>query len=423
MKDNTLAAALTRLGHDALLIPTYTPIRTDEEDVSQGRVFFGGVNVFLQQKSRLFRHTPWLFDRLLDFPRLLRWVSRFAARTRADQLGDLTVSMLQGRSGKQQKEVRKLVRWLATDFRPDVVLLTNVLLSGMVPALRQDWGGPILATLQGDDIFLEALPPDDRRRAIELIRQNCNGVSGYFATSEYYADFMAGYLGLPRDRMHVVHPGLNLKGHGGPREFRERPPYTVGYFARICPDKGFHNIVEAFRLLRKMPDAPACRLRVSGWLGENYRPYFADQMAKLRDAGLAGDVEHVECPTHADKVRFFQSLDVLSVPTTYREPKGLYVLEAMANGVPVVQPRHGAFPELIEATGGGRLVEPNDPASLAECLRQLLADAPLRRRLAEDGKKSVFARFTAERMAAETVAVLGQYHQQHAPAPAEAVPS
>src|SRR5205823_7030285 len=87
MRDNTLAAALTRAGHDALLIPTYTPIRTDEPDVSRPRVFFGGINVYLQQKSLLFRHTPWLFDRLLDFPRLLRWVSRFAMRTSPDRLG------------------------------------------------------------------------------------------------------------------------------------------------------------------------------------------------------------------------------------------------------------------------------------------------------------------------------------------------
>jgi glycosyltransferase involved in cell wall biosynthesis len=426
MKDNTLVSALTRLGHDALLIPTYTPIRTDEDDVSQGRVFFGGINVFLQQKSGLFRHTPWLFDRLLDFPRLLRWVSRFAIRTRPDQLGDMTISMLLGRSGRQRKEVHKLVRWLATDFRPDVVVLTNVLLSGIVPELKTDWGGPVLGTLQGDDIFLEALPVDDRRRAIELIRKNCEAVDGYFATSGYYADFMAGYLGLAREHMYVVYPGINLTGHGGPSEFRDRPPYTVGYFARICPDKGFHNLADAYMRLRRMPDVPPTRLRLSGWLGENYRSYFDEQMRTLADAGLAAEVEYVECPTHAAKVRFLQSLDVLSVPTSYREPKGIYVLEALANGVPVVQPRHGSFPELIAATGGGLLVEPEDPAALAIGLRQLLCNAPHRRRLGEDGQKAVRARFTAEQMARETAAILAQYHHRHtpkSPTPAEAVPS
>ncbi|MSR51889.1 MAG: glycosyltransferase family 1 protein [Gemmataceae bacterium] len=420
MKDNTLAAALNRLGHDALLIPTYTPIRTDEENVSQKRVFFGGINVYLQQKSWLFRHTPWLLDRLLDFPRLLRWVSRFAIRTKADQLGDLTVSMLLGDDGKQKKEVDKLVRWLSQEFRPDVVVLSNVLISGLVPALKEHWKGPVLATLQGDDIFLEGLQPQDRKRCMELIRKNGKSLAGYFATSTYYANFMAGYLDLPREQIHVVAPGISLKGHGGPRDFHEKPPYTIGYFARICPEKGFHHLVDAFRILRQTPGAPECRLHISGWLGENNRAYFDEQMAKLQEAGLGGDVEHVECPTHEAKVRFLQTLDVLSVPTVYREPKGIYVLEALANGVPVVQPRHGAFPELIEATGGGLLVEPENPTALARELSRLLQDVSLCKQLSERGQAAVHSQFTAEVMACATVEILAHYYAQQ---PFEAKPT
>src|SRR5436309_7630508 len=130
MHDNTSAAALTRLGHDVLLVPTYTPIRTDEEDVSQKRVFFGGINVYLQQKLSLFRHTPWFLDRLLDAPRLLRWASRFAVKTQARDLGELTVSVLRGEHGRQRKEVAKLVRWLEREVRPGLVNLTSALLSG-----------------------------------------------------------------------------------------------------------------------------------------------------------------------------------------------------------------------------------------------------------------------------------------------------
>jgi hypothetical protein len=191
MHDNTLVAELQRQGHDALLIPTYTPIRTDEIDVSQHRVFFGGINVFLQQKSALFRHTPWFLDRLLDFPRLLRWVSRFAVRTQAEQLGELSLSMLRGEHGFQRKEIAKLSRFLANDVKPEIVVFTNVLLSGMVPGMRERLQVPILGVLQGDDIFLEALPEKYRRPAIDLIRDNCRGFAGFIATSHYYADFMA----------------------------------------------------------------------------------------------------------------------------------------------------------------------------------------------------------------------------------------
>jgi glycosyltransferase involved in cell wall biosynthesis len=417
MRDNTLVTALRALGHDALLIPTYTPIRTDEPDVSQRRVFFGGINVYLQQKSWLFRHTPWLLDRLLDFPRLLRWVSRFAVRTRYSTLGELTVSMLRGKDGKQRKEVAKLTGWLAAEVNPDVVLLTNALLSGIVPDLKDRLGVPVLITLQGDDIFLDALPEPDRKRCVELIRKNGERVDGYICTSRYYADHMAEYLGLPREKMRVVYPGINLHGHGPPVKVRAEPPHVVGYFARVCPEKGFHHVVDAFIELRKMPGAAPCKLRASGWLGENNRAFFEQQVAKLRAAGLADDFEYVESPGHAEKVRFLQSIDVLAVPTTYREPKGLYVLEAWANGVPVVKPRHGTFPELIEATGAGLLVPPDDPVALAEGLRHALSDVEFRERAGKAGAAAVAGRFSAEAMARETVAALEQYVKRAEPTP------
>jgi glycosyltransferase involved in cell wall biosynthesis len=405
LHDNTLAAALLALGHDALLIPTYTPIRTDEPNVSQGRVFFGGINVYLQQKVPLFRHTPWMLDRLLDAPRLLRWVSRFAVKTQAERLGDLTLSMLRGEHGHQRKEVAKLAHWLATEVRPEIINLTNALISGMVPEIKRRLPVPVLCTLQGDDVFLESLPEPHKSESLALIREHCRQIDGFVATSSYYADFMTGYFGIPRDRIAVIYPGLNLSGHGGsfnpePAATEGRPP-TVGYFARISPEKGLHVLADAFQILHDQ-NRP-CRLRVSGWLGGQNRPYFENIRSRLQRAGHGDHFHHVDSPDHASKVRFLQSLDVLSVPTVYREPKGLYVLEALANGVPVVQPRHGSFPELLEATGGGLLVNPEDPADLARGLAQVLDNLPLRQELGRKGKEAVHAHFHAERMARETL--------------------
>ncbi|MCE9530792.1 MAG: glycosyltransferase family 4 protein [Planctomycetes bacterium] len=407
MKDNTLVSALIKQGHDALLIPTYTPIRTDEDDVSGQRVFYGGINVYLEQKSWLFRHTPWILDRILNFPRLLRWVSRFAVRTQAQQLGALTVSMLRGHDGKQRKEIAKLLSFLKSEAKPDVIILSNLLISGLVPDVKAALGCPVLGTLQGDDIFLDALPAKDRERCIELIGENTRQIDACIATSGYYADFMARYLKLPREKIHVVPPGINMKGHGGPREFRNKPPYTIGYFARICPEKGFQHFAEALRIFQQMPGTPPFRAKVSGWLGENNRKFFEGEMAKIRTAGC--EIEHVPPPDHAGKIAFLRSLDVLSVPTVYREPKGIYLLEAWANGTPVVQPRHGSFPELIEATGGGLLVEPNDPRALAEGWRRLFDDPALRRDCVANGSAVVEARFTAEQMAFATIDILKRY--------------
>lgn len=410
MRDNTLVAALGQLGHDAVLIPTYTPIRTDEEDVSRGPMFFGGINVYLQQKFALFRHTPWFFDRLLNFTPLLRFVSRWAARTQAKDLGELTVSMLQGEHGNQRKEIDKLVSWLADDLRPQVVNLTNALLSGLVHELKARLPGvPVLCSLQGDDIFTESLPEPYKAQALRLVRQHASQIDGFVATSGYYADFMAGYFAVPRQKVHVVHPGLNLAGHADPRPARAAAPFTIGYFARICPEKGLHHLVEAFIRLRRMPGTAGARLHVSGWLGEGNRGYFHEQRKRLGSEGLLADFTHVECPDHASKVRFLRQLDVLSVPTVYREPKGLYVLEALANGVPVVQPRHGSFPELVEITGGGVLVEPDSPAQLAAALRELIDDPGRLEQLGSRGRAVVHDRFHAARMAEETVAVYRRY--------------
>ncbi|MCS7045464.1 MAG: glycosyltransferase family 4 protein [Gemmataceae bacterium] len=429
LRDNTLAAALIAQGHDAVLIPTYTPIRTDEESVAQPRVFLGGINVYLQQKWPLFRYTPRFVDRLFDWPPLLKWVSRFAVSTRAEQLGELTLSMLRGEHGHQKKEVVELVQWLSRDVRPDVVVLSNVLISGLVPKLCREWPRPIVGTLQGDDIFLEALPTSIRREAKRLIRENCAVLAGYLTTSRYYADFMAEYLDLPRERIAVVYPGINLQGHGiaaappgvnastaalpaASVDGRPTPsapssrPFAIGYFARICPQKGLHLLIEAFRLLKKSPGLPACRLRVAGWLAAEHRGYFDEQKRRLADDRLLSDFEHHDCPDLASKVRFLQGCDVLSVPTVYREPKGLYLLEAWANAVPVVQPRHGAFPELIAATGGGLLVPPGDPVALADGLRRLLTNPSEARELGRRGQAAVRERFHAAVMARETVQVL-----------------
>jgi glycosyltransferase involved in cell wall biosynthesis len=409
LHDNTLTAALHALGHDALLVPTYTPIRTDEPNVSQRRVFLGGLNVYLNYKSGLFQRLPRFVHRLLDRPGLLRALSRFTATPDYAALGAMTLTVLRGEDGRQREEVDRLIRWLADDVKPEIVTLSNVLLSGIAPALKHRLNVPILAYLQGDDIYLDALRPEHRQQAIELIQQNAKHLDGYIATCGYYADHMAGYLGLPRSSIEVILPGINLAENGGAREPRTEPPYTVGYFARIAPAKGLHVLADAYIQLRKMPNAPPCRLRASGWLGAEHKPYLDEIRRTLASAGLASEFEYVDCPDHAGKVRFLQSLDVLSVPTTYREPKGLYVLEALANGVPVVQPNHGSFPELIAATGGGLLVSPDDPVELANGLHRLLTDPAQRLELGQKGREAVHEHFSAAGEAGRTVGVLRRF--------------
>src|SRR5258708_25133629 len=124
MRDNALAAELKRQGHDVVLMPVYTPTLTDEENVSENQVFFGGISVYLQQKSSLFRHTPAFVDKLLfDNEWALRKASQSSIGVDPQFLGEMTVDMLRGERGPIGKEDRKLIKWLETEPKFDVITL------------------------------------------------------------------------------------------------------------------------------------------------------------------------------------------------------------------------------------------------------------------------------------------------------------
>ena len=405
LHDNTLAAALRALGGDVLLVPTYTPLRTDEENQSEHRVFYGGINVYLQQKSSLFRHTPWLLDRLLDSPALIDWVTRGAASTEAEKLGDLTVSMLHGEEGLQRKELEKLIYWLRSEAQPDVVHLSNAMLMGMAREIRRELRVPVVCTLSGEDIFLEKLSEPHYSAARQALRERAADVDAFVSLNAYYADFMADYLSVPREKIHVIPHGLKLAGHSQRPPRKSDAPLTLGYFARVCPDKGFHLLVEAFRLLSGHPELPTLRMRAAGYLGQGDRPYLEQIQREIVDAKLADRFEYVGEVDRLGKIEFLQSLDVMSVPTIYRESKGISILECLANGVPVVLPAHGTFPEIIEDTQGGRLCVPNDPRSLAEAIRELLLNPAVARGHGSQGHSAIHDRYHDRLMAERTLAL------------------
>ena len=409
LHDNTLAAALQRAGHEVALVPTYTPIRTDENDVSIDRVFYGAINVYLEQKVPLFRHLPHVVGRALSSPRILGWVSRIGSSIDAGRLGDLTLSMLQGEHGRQSHELDELVDWLADEFRPEIVHITNSMLVGMARKMKERLGVPVVCSVQGEDIFLEQIEEPFHTLVRDTLRERARDVDGFVATSRYYAGFMTDYLGVSPERMHQVRLGLKLEGHGAPPPDRGSRPFTVGYLARVCPEKGLHLLCEGFHRLTEKAGPDAARLRIAGWLGSRDRAYLEECMSNLRSWGLEGVVDHVGEVDRTGKIDFIHSLDVLSVPTIYKEPKGLYVLEALANGVPVVQPRHGAFPELIEATGGGLLVDPESPEALAVGLEQLMKDPVERETLGRKGREVVHRNYTDTAMAQATLDLYRRY--------------
>lgn len=407
LRDNALVSALRALGHDATMVPLYLPLTLDEADESAGLpVFYGGINVYLAQKSALFRGAPgWLRD-LLSSRRVLRWAAGKAAGTRAQDLGDVTLSMLRGEDGNQSRELSELIAWLKTQPRPDVICLSNALLVGMVRRLRSDLGAPVVCHLQGEDGFLDLLPEPHRAQCWQTLSRRAAEVDLFIAPSRYFAELMSRRLVLPAERVRIIYNGIKLDGYEAPPRPAPNNPPVLGFFARMCREKGLDTLVDAFIELRRA--GKNLRLRVGGSCGPADQEFVDTLRAKLGEAKVLGDVEFHPNVTREAKIALLRSLDVFSVPASYSEAFGLYVIEALAAGVPVAQPSTGAFPELVEQTGGGILCEPGDPKALARAIGELLDNPARARALGEAGRKAVFERFNAAAMARNTAAAFEQ---------------
>ncbi len=403
LRDNALAAELKRQGHDVILLPVYTPTLTDEPNVSDEHVFFGGISVYLEQHSALFRKTPWLIDRIWDSRWALKMASRRNIPVNPKLLGEMTVSMLRAEQGYQRKEIRKLTAWLRNEPSPEIVTLPNSLLIGLARPIRDAARSPVCCTLQGEDLFLSQLPEPYRSQSLELIHANLDHVDGFVAVNEYYAGFMCRYLGIPERKMHVAPLGINLDDYT-PRE-PSNAGFRIGYFARVAPEKGLKVLAESYVRLRQAGELPDCTLEAAGYLAPEHREYLRGVERAMEAAGFGAEFHYRGVLDRAQKLEFLRSLDVLSVPATYDEPKGIFLLEAMASGVPVVQPRRGGFPEVVRRTGGGLLVDPDSPAALDDGILSLYRDRNLTRELGRRGAQGVREHYSVQTMAARALEV------------------
>ena len=406
LRDNALAAELIARGHDVTLLPVYTPTLTDEPNVSSERVFFGGISVYLEQYHPLFRKSPRWLDRFLDSNSILQLASRRSISTSPKMLGELTVSMLRGEDGFQQKEVAKLVEWLRHETPPDLVSLPYSLLLGLAKPIREALNRPVCCTLQGEDLFLEGLQEPYRSEALALIQSQLKYVDAFLSVSDYYAGFMPDYLKIPPEKISVVPLGINLQGYQ-PRPSARPESFTIGFFARVAPEKGLHVLADAYRMIRKSGQLPPARLEVAGYLAPEHKYYLKKIEAEMNAAGLGDEFHYRGVLDREQKIEFLRRLDVLSVPATYDEPKGMFLLEAMACAVPVVQPSRGAFTEIVERTGGGLLVAKDDPRSLGDGLLRIFNDPELGMRLGQTGLEGVHQHYSVARMADRALEVYG----------------
>jgi len=408
LRDVALVKALRKLGHDVLMVPLYLPLQiAGSEPLTDTPIFFGGINVYLQQKFALFRRTPRWIDRWFDARGLLAWAGRKAGMTNARDLGETTISMLQGEDGRQVKELDRFVDWLQTEEqRPDVMCLSNVLLAGMTRRIKERLGAPVVCLLQDEDGFIDGLAAPYAEQAWGIIRERARDIDAFLAVSGYFAEAMRSRLAVHEDRVHVAYMGVDLDEYS-PADTHPPVP-TIGYLSRMCPSRGLETLVDAFLLLKKDSRLQSAKLRICGGRSAADEPFLERLTAKLTAAGVGDDVEFLQAFDQSTKREFLRSLTVLSVPEPQPVAYGLYVLEALAMGVPVVEPAIGSFPETFALTGGGVLYEPNTAGKLAETLAPLLLDPQAAWRLGAQGRAGMLEAFNIERTAAEMIRIYEQ---------------
>lgn len=402
-----------KLEHEGLTIPLYLPLSSNQSSsTSISPIFFGGLNVYLQQKIAFFRRTPRWFDRLFDSPRLLRWIGRMAGMTSARDLGETTISMLRGEKGWQIKELHRLIDWLDThENRPDIICLSNILLIGLARSIKQRLGVPVACMLQDEDEFLDGLVSPYSQQAWQIISERVSDIDVFIGVSKYYTETMMQRLKLDPDRTFVVYTGISLDEYEYHTARPEVP--TIGFLSRMCHEKGLDTLVEAFLKIKKNEKLRTTKLRIAGGKRSDDEAFLDKLRQKLRSHGVIDDVEFLPDFDRKARIAFLRSLSVMSVPEKQPVAYGLYVLEALAAGVPVVEPASGVFPELLEMTGGGLLFEPNNFEALAEALSSLLLDPVKVQKLAEKGRAAVSEKFNIEQTAKEMVRIYGQITKKY----------
>ncbi len=403
LRDSAYVASLREAGHDAVTLPMYLPLTMLHEPGEQEvPVFYGAVGIYLRQFPVL-RNMPGWLEQLVNSRPMLKYAAKKAGSTRAHGMEKLTESMLLGSEGLQHHELQQLVDFLKYNLKPDVVHFSNALLLGMARQIREEVGVPVVFSLQDEDVWVDAMDISYREKIWKMMSDKVADVDAFIAVSEWFAREMQHRMKIPDEKLHVVHIGVN------PGKYKIRKPQNnplaVGYLSRINQENGFEVLVDAFILLKTDPRFKELKLRATGGMTADDKPFLRRQIAKLETAGISGDLEVLYDYENVDPDDFFASVSLISVPVLKGEAFGLYQAEALASGIPLVQPALGAFPEIISTSGGGVIYQPNTAKALAEKLAEVLADYPGLEAMGARGRKSVEEHFDCRKMTAKMVEI------------------
>ena len=391
LRDSKYFDALRQEGHQVIKIPMYLPLFADEHDLKEIPVFYGAVSIYLKQLYPVFRKAPKWFDQLLNTGPVLRLAASLAGSTRSEGLEDMTISMLLGEEGKQQEELERMADWIASHCKPDVIHLSNALLLGLAHRIKEKTGVHVVCSLQDEDVWVEGMKPEFREKTWKLMAEKAQYVDAFVSVSDYFAGVMKKQMDLPEEKLVTIHLGVD------PADYRFEPvankPRNIGFISRMCHENGLDILVDAFIDLRKNPGFSDVKLIITGGSTGDDKKFIRNQKKKLEKNRLSDWVEFHDNFEGEGRTEFFNKVSVVSVPVRNGEAFGLYLLESMASGVPVVQPALGAFPEIVRLSGGGLLYEPNEPAALSRQLSVILSDIKLLEKLSESALRGVQDKF------------------------------
>ncbi|MCP5105337.1 MAG: glycosyltransferase family 4 protein [bacterium] len=402
-RDSELLKSLNALGHDVIKVPMYLPADLDtNENIADTPVFFGAINIYLKEKFPFYRHAPMWMERLLDSHALLQLAAKKSGSTRAEGLEEMTISMLLGEKGRQASELDHLIQYLRR-IKPDVVHLSNALLLGLAHRLKTGLGAGVVCSLQDENEWIDLMGEHYQTKIWNIMSERSVDVDAFVTASRYYADKSQKQLKIPADKIKVINGGVNLDEY----ETSSLPfdPPVIGYLCRMSEYFGLGILVDAFIRLKRDKGFSSLKLHVTGGYTGEDKPFVKKILKEISDAGFERDVVLFKNFDKKNRIEFLESLTLLSVPVPGGEAFGAYQVEALAAGVPVVQPNVGCFPEFVEATNGGVIFEPNDGDTLANTLASLLSSPDKTRQLSEQGRRAVLEQFSMTAMATDTANV------------------
>jgi glycosyltransferase involved in cell wall biosynthesis len=314
--------------------------------------------------------------------------------TSAREHGEMALAMLRIEQSSFDKELEKLIDFLATE-NPGVLCLGTALQAGMIRQLKARLGVKIICTFQGEDSFLDGLPEPYRTQCWTELKARLTDADLLVAPSQFYADLMRHRLGAPDLKIEVMPNGIDLEGYLPPNP--STPP-VIGYLARMIREKGIEILIDAFIHLRTRLNHPDARLHIAGACTAGDEKLVASLKSKIAAAHLTNFVDWSPNLSREQKAGFLSSLTLFSVPATYPEAFGLYLVEALASGIPVVQPNASSFPDILSTSNAGTLFPPNDPIALAQAWHNLLATPSHRASLSQNALHAARKTYSVQAM-------------------------